>query len=114
MAKKRAIDIELATDRQAYLPGEAVTAFVRLDPHEDLEGVECSIALVHIDRYPIGDSSNADDRAVAGEYISPRTTSPPVRPVNSPPCYPCRDGSCHRRTRRTARTSASHPPGTGR
>ncbi len=62
MAKKRAIDIELATDRQAYLPGEAVTAFVRLDPQEDLEGVECSIALVHIDRYPIDDSSYADDR----------------------------------------------------
>jgi DNA-binding IclR family transcriptional regulator len=33
VAKKRAIDIELATDRQAYLPGDGVTAFVRLVPH---------------------------------------------------------------------------------
>ncbi len=69
MAKRRAIDIELATDRQAYLPGEAVTAFVRLVPHEDLDGVECSVALVHIDRYPVGDGSYTDDRAVAGEYV---------------------------------------------
>ncbi|GAA3100304.1 hypothetical protein GCM10010464_74710 [Pseudonocardia yunnanensis] len=69
VAKKRAIDIELVTDRQVYLPGEAVTAFVRLVPGEDLEAVECSVALVHIDRYPVGDGSSTDDRAVAGEYV---------------------------------------------
>ena len=69
MATKRAIDIELATDRKTYLPGDAVTAFVRLDPREDLDGVECSVALVHVDRYPTGDSSETDDRAVAGEYV---------------------------------------------
>jgi hypothetical protein len=69
VAKKPAIDIELATDRPAYLPGESVTAFVRLVPHEDLEGVECSVALVHVDRYAIGGDSYTDDRAVAGEYV---------------------------------------------
>jgi hypothetical protein len=69
VARDRAIDIELATDRQAYLPGDAVTALVRLNPREDLEDVECSVALVHIDRYPTGDSSYTDDRAVAGEYV---------------------------------------------
>lgn len=69
MARERAIDIELAADRQTYLPGDAVTAFVRLNPREDLEDVECSVALVHIDRYPTGDSSYTDDRAVAGEYV---------------------------------------------
>ena len=69
MAKKPAIDIELVTDRPAYLPGEAVTATVRLVPHEDLEGVECSVALVHVDRYPVGSDSYTDDRAVAGEYV---------------------------------------------
>jgi hypothetical protein len=69
VARERAIDIELATDRQVGLPGEAVTAFVRLNPREDLEDIECSVALVHIDRYPTGDSTYTDDRAVAGEYV---------------------------------------------
>jgi hypothetical protein len=69
VAKQPAIDIELATDRPAYLPGEAVTASLRLVPHEDIESVECSVALVHVDRYPAGGDTSTDDRAVAGEYV---------------------------------------------
>jgi hypothetical protein len=69
VAEKPAIDIGLATDRLAFLPGEAVTAFVKLLPHEDLEAVECSVALVHVDRYPVGGDGYTDDRAVAGEYV---------------------------------------------
>jgi hypothetical protein len=69
VAKKPAIDIELATDRPAYRPGEAVTASVRLVPHEDIEGAECSVALVHVDRYLVGGDTSTDDRAVAGEYV---------------------------------------------
>jgi hypothetical protein len=101
VAPKRPIDIELATDRQAYLPGDAVTAFVRLDPREDLEDVECSVALVHVDRFPTGDGTHTDDRAVAGEYVLaedhlgagatreltavlpvPRRITPPEKPVD--------------------------------
>lgn len=69
MASKRAVEIDLTTDRAAYLPGEAVTARVRLVPVRDFEEVECSVALFHRDRYGIGDSTYTDDRAVAGEYV---------------------------------------------
>lgn len=64
------VDVELATDRTAYLPGEAVLARARLTASADLAGVECSVALVHVDRFDIvGDTGYVDDRAVAGEYV---------------------------------------------
>lgn len=66
---RAAVEIELATDREAYLPGEDVRARVRLIPREDVADVECSVALVHVGRFGAGDSSWVDDRAVAGEYV---------------------------------------------
>lgn len=66
---RAAVDIELTTDRQAYLPGETVLARVRLTPREDLQVAECSVALVHLDRFGTGDGTYDDDRAVAGEYV---------------------------------------------
>ncbi|MGQ0576460.1 MAG: sporulation protein [Pseudonocardia sp.] len=93
------VDLELATDRATYLPGDAVTARLRLVARAEFDEVECSVALVHRDRYAIGGSTHDDDRAVAGEYVLdteplragtvrewtvvlpvPRRTTPPAGP----------------------------------
>jgi hypothetical protein len=64
-------EIEVVLDRQVYLPGDTVTARVRLTPAADADGAECSVALVHRDRYGGGGnaSSGGDEWAVAGEYL---------------------------------------------
>lgn len=67
-------EIELATDVVVHLPGEAVTATVRITALADLEEAECSVALFHVDRYRRSDSEGASwtqdaEGAVAGEYV---------------------------------------------
>ncbi len=61
--------IEVVPDRPVYLPGDTVTARVRLTPAADADRAECSVALVHRDHYRSGDSTRVDEWAVAGEYL---------------------------------------------
>jgi hypothetical protein len=91
--------IEVVPDRPVYLPGDTVTARVRLTPAAGADRAECSVALVHRDRYGGGGNSSGggDEWAVAGEYLLdeepvragearewtvrlpvPRRTTPPV------------------------------------
>jgi hypothetical protein len=66
---RRVAEIEVVPDRPVYLPGDTVTARVRLTPAVNADRAECSVALVHRDRYGGGDSAGGDEWAVPGEYL---------------------------------------------